>query len=49
MILSRLGKRLKNAIENSPLPGLITDPNLPDNPIVAVNKAFCQLRRQPPG
>jgi len=43
MTLSPLGKRLQSAIELSPLPGLVTDPNLPDNPIVAVNSAFCRL------
>ena len=48
MTLSRLGKRLKSALEISPLPGLVTDPNQPDNPIVAVNEAFCRLTLYPP-
>jgi PAS domain S-box-containing protein len=43
MALSSLGKRLESAIEGSPLPGLLTDPNQPDNPIVVVNDAFCRL------
>jgi PAS domain S-box-containing protein len=30
-------------IENSPIPALVTDPNLPDNPIIEVNHAFLTL------
>jgi PAS domain S-box-containing protein len=31
------------SIEHSPIATLITDPNQPDNPAVAVNEAFCRL------
>jgi PAS domain S-box-containing protein len=31
------------SIERSPIPGVITDPKRPDNPIVAVNEAFLSL------
>ena len=30
-------------IENSPIASVVSNPRLPDNPIVAVNKAFIQL------
>ena len=43
MTLDRLGKRLKAAIDLSPLPTILTDPNQTDNPIVAVNDAFVRL------
>jgi PAS domain S-box-containing protein len=36
-------EQLIGSIERSPIPGVITDPRLPDNPIVAVNQAFAQL------
>lgn len=48
MALNRLGKRLKAAIDLSPLPTLLTDPNQPDNPIVAVNDAFVRLTQYQP-
>jgi PAS domain S-box-containing protein len=48
MSLSRLGTRLKSAIDLSPLPSLLTDPNQDDNPIVAVNEPFCQLTQYRP-
>ncbi|HET9428213.1 MAG TPA: LuxR C-terminal-related transcriptional regulator [Allosphingosinicella sp.] len=48
MRLSRLGQRLKSAIDLSPLPTILTDPNLPDNPIVAVNDAFVRLTQYEP-
>ena len=41
--MNRLGKRLKAAIDLSPLPTILTDPNQTDNPIVAVNDAFVRL------
>ncbi len=31
------------SIEHSPIATVVTDLNLPDNPIVAVNRAFCEL------
>jgi PAS domain S-box-containing protein len=30
-------------IENSPIASVISDPRLPDNPLIAVNDAFCEL------
>ncbi len=30
-------------IENSPIASVVSNPRLPDNPLVAVNKAFCEL------
>ena len=30
-------------IENSPIASVVSDPRLPDNPLVAVNDAFCEL------
>ncbi len=38
-----MGASLKQAIDLSPFPSLLTDPNQPDNPIVAVNQSFCRL------
>ena len=32
-----------NSIQHSPIAAVISDPKLPDNPIVAVNAAFCEL------
>lgn len=34
---------LFDAVKASPIAGVVTNPNLPDNPIVAVNDAFCEL------
>ena len=48
MTLNRLGKRLKAAIDLSPLPTILTDPNQTDNPIVAVNDAFVRLTQYQP-
>ena len=48
MTLNRLGKRLKAAIDLSPLPTILTDPNQTDNPIVAVNDAFVRLTQYRP-
>jgi PAS domain S-box-containing protein len=36
-------KGLFASIDHSPIASLITDARLPDNPIVAVNRAFCAL------
>jgi PAS domain S-box-containing protein len=35
------------SIEHSPIATVITNPRLPDNPIVAVNEAFCALTGYP--
>ena len=35
--------RLVTLISDSPIPSVISDPRLPDNPIVACNAAFCDL------
>lgn len=45
----KMGKedRLFGAIAPSPIATVITDPRLPDNPIVAVNQAFCELTGYP--
>jgi PAS domain S-box-containing protein len=37
------GVALMSAIVNSPIASIISNPRLPDNPIVGVNKAFCEL------
>src|SRR5687768_15767878 len=34
---------VQQLVEGSPLAAVVTDPRLPDNPIVAVNDAFCAL------
>ena len=34
---------LLGPIASSPIATVVTDPRLPDNPIVAVNRAFCEL------
>ncbi|WP_420384623.1 LuxR C-terminal-related transcriptional regulator [Novosphingobium sp.] len=34
-------------VSDSPIPSVISDPRLPDNPIVACNDAFCQLTGYP--
>jgi PAS domain S-box-containing protein len=36
-------ERLSASINLSPIASVITDARLPDNPIVAVNRAFCEL------
>ena len=36
-------ERLFASIDHSPIASVITDARLPDNPIVAVNRAFCEL------
>lgn len=37
------GARLLESILRSPIASVISDPRLPDNPLVAVNDAFCAL------
>src|SRR3712207_1979252 len=37
------GPALLRSIAASPIATVITDPRLPDNPVVAVNAAFCAL------
>lgn len=37
------GQVLLASIVNSPIASVISNPRLPDNPIIAVNKAFCDL------
>lgn len=34
---------LFDAVGASPIAGVVTNPNLPDNPIVSVNDSFCEL------
>jgi PAS domain S-box-containing protein len=42
------GESLLASIVASPIAAVISDPRLPDNPIVAVNDAFCTLTGYPP-
>ncbi|OYX57373.1 MAG: hypothetical protein B7Y86_06615 [Brevundimonas subvibrioides] len=37
------GSTLLSSIVNSPIASVISNPRLPDNPIIAVNQAFCDL------
>lgn len=37
------GARLLESILSSPIASVVSDPRLPDNPLVAVNEAFCAL------
>ena len=37
------GNVLRASIVNSPIASVISNPRLPDNPIIAVNQAFCDL------
>ncbi|MEM8918694.1 MAG: LuxR C-terminal-related transcriptional regulator [Pseudomonadota bacterium] len=39
--------RVRESIRFNPIASVISDPNLPDNPIVAVNKSFCELTQYP--
>lgn len=40
-------RRLHDAVAASPIATVLTDPNQTDNPIVAVNQAFCDLTLYP--
>lgn len=42
-----LGNRHIRLVTDSPIPSVISDPRLPDNPIVACNAAFCELTGYP--
>lgn len=44
---SRPDRRLVRLVTDSPIPSVISDPRLPDNPIVACNQAFCDLTGYP--
>ena len=35
--------RFETLVSNSPIPSVISNPRMPDNPIVACNTAFCDL------
>lgn len=41
------GENLLESIRRSPIASVISDPRLPDNPIIAVNAAFCALTGYP--
>lgn len=41
------GNRHIRLVADSPIPSVISDPRLPDNPIVACNSAFCELTGYP--
>lgn len=43
-----LENRHVRLVTDSPIPSVISDPRLPDNPIVACNAAFCELTGYPP-
>lgn len=40
---SNLEKRFVSLVKESPIPSVISDPRLPDNPIIACNRQFCEL------
>lgn len=40
---SRLSKSLRNVVAATPVATIISDPRLPDNPIIAVNQTFIDL------
>lgn len=46
-MLSVDGRHLR-LVTDSPIPSVISDPRLPDNPIIACNTAFCALTGYPP-
>ena len=45
--LLSLQSRHFRLVADSPIPSVISDPRLPDNPIVACNDSFCQLTGYP--
>ncbi|MFD1951220.1 LuxR C-terminal-related transcriptional regulator [Sphingomonas arantia] len=44
---ARSARRLVRLVKDSPLPSVISDPRLPDNPIIACNQPFCDLTGYP--
>jgi PAS domain S-box-containing protein len=44
----RPNKRIIGLITDSPVASVISDPRLPDNPIIACNTPFCELTGYPP-
>ncbi len=46
--LRRTAGPIFSALERSGLPMIATNPRLPDNPIIFVNEAFCQVTGYPP-
>jgi PAS domain S-box-containing protein len=38
-----LARKFTTLVSDSPIPSVISDPRLPDNPIIACNTAFCRL------
>lgn len=42
-VLDEDGINLRDSIVRSPIASVVSDPRLPDNPIIAVNQAFCDL------
>ena len=47
LALQSPGDRHVRLVTDSPIPSVISDPRLPDNPIVACNAAFCDLTGYP--
>ncbi|MBA3880086.1 MULTISPECIES: LuxR C-terminal-related transcriptional regulator [Sphingomonas] len=45
---SNLDAKLLSLINDSPIASVLSDPRQPDNPIVACNRAFCDLTGYPP-
>jgi PAS domain S-box-containing protein len=44
---AKSNQRLVRLVTDSPIPSVISDPRLPDNPIVACNQPFCDLTGYP--
>ncbi|WP_375420371.1 LuxR C-terminal-related transcriptional regulator [uncultured Sphingomonas sp.] len=44
---STASRRLLRLVTDSPVPSVISDPRLPDNPIIACNQPFCDLTGYP--
>jgi PAS domain S-box-containing protein len=45
--VSTAGRRLLRLVTDSPVPSVISDPRLADNPIIACNQPFCDLTGYP--
>lgn len=45
--MAKPNPRLVGLVTDSPIPSVISDPRLPDNPIVACNQPFCDLTGYP--